>query len=554
MSEVFHVSGVPGAGKTTWLAAQARRWGSEFGFGHIIACSYTRTAAAEIAARDLPLRKDQVGTLHGFAFRALGLVGDDVAESHMDEFNEAFPGYKLSGEALDADEPEAITKASEADNAFANVEILRARMTPLDEWGPHERNFYDNWSRWRDESGYTDFTGFIERALEHCPVAPGNPSAALWDEQQDSSLLELALIDRWSQKMDKTLLAFDSDQALYAWRGADPDGLVEASLALDVEHRRYLTQSYRLPEQVNTIAMHWISRLTHREPKVSLPRVLDDGSVVAGTVRRLGKQTNYAKPEALVADIWEQVEAGRSVMVLGACNYMLTSIMAECRKQAVPYSTLVPKRVGGYGQSSSAKRTTAIDRLLAFLRPQREAWGDDARWYTWDDVALWTEAMRADGLLKHGAKARVQRAAPQVEAPYWELMDNVFDLDEDEIEAVDAGDLDFFEAHLLARRESAFRFPLSIARKRGAALLREEPRLTLSTIHGAKGRQADVVYLLPDISKAGATEWGIGGARKEAVVRQFYVALTRAREELVFVDEVGPYFLSREMFLRPVSS
>ena len=57
--------------------------------------------------------------------------------------------------------------------------------------------------------------------------------------------------------------------------------------------------------------------------------------------------------------------------------------------------------------------------------------------------------------------------------------------------------------------------------------------LTIGTIHSVKGGEADVVYVLPDLSPAQWGQWTKGD--RDALVRLFYVAFTRAREELVLV-------------------
>ena len=63
----------------------------------------------------------------------------------------------------------------------------------------------------------------------------------------------------------------------------------------------------------------------------------------------------------------------------------------------------------------------------------------------------------------------------------------------------------------------------------------EEPRVIIGTIHSVKGGQADVVLVLPDVSRP---SWGWLPWRRisDEVRRLLYVAFTRAREELVLLD------------------
>jgi superfamily I DNA/RNA helicase len=54
----------------------------------------------------------------------------------------------------------------------------------------------------------------------------------------------------------------------------------------------------------------------------------------------------------------------------------------------------------------------------------------------------------------------------------------------------------------------------------------------VGTIHSVKGGQADVVYLFPDLSKAGDAQYHQHGPARDSVIRVFYVGATRARETL----------------------
>jgi superfamily I DNA/RNA helicase len=75
-------------------------------------------------------------------------------------------------------------------------------------------------------------------------------------------------------------------------------------------------------------------------------------------------------------------------------------------------------------------------------------------------------------------------------------------------------------------------FPAHIAaRRRGHALV-DEPRVIVGTIHSVKGGEADIVYLFPDLSKAGDAQYQQRGTPRDSVIRLFYVGVTRARETL----------------------
>ena len=59
------------------------------------------------------------------------------------------------------------------------------------------------------------------------------------------------------------------------------------------------------------------------------------------------------------------------------------------------------------------------------------------------------------------------------------------------------------------------------------------PRIRISTIHRAKGAQADNVCLVTDISKRSRSKWT--SAEQDDEARVFYVGLTRAKQTLHLV-------------------
>ena len=58
-----------------------------------------------------------------------------------------------------------------------------------------------------------------------------------------------------------------------------------------------------------------------------------------------------------------------------------------------------------------------------------------------------------------------------------------------------------------------------------------------AVVHNSvKGAESDVVYVFPDISRAGMREWSGSAAQQASVYRLFYVAMTRARDTLVLAE------------------
>lgn len=66
----------------------------------------------------------------------------------------------------------------------------------------------------------------------------------------------------------------------------------------------------------------------------------------------------------------------------------------------------------------------------------------------------------------------------------------------------------------------------------------EKPRVELSTIHGAKGREADCVILITDLTRASAME---AETDPDTYYRLLYTAITRAKHELCVLEPTGAY-------------
>lgn len=566
----YTVVGPPGCGKTTFLARQVETilekthtpWGT-VDETPVVVCSLTKTAAGEVVRKcgDMAVRLDAkcIGTLHAHAYRSLGcpqiMDGKAIAA-----WNENFPAYALGEVAVDPDEPEwegGATQRGPGDDAREAFDLLRSRQVDRKLYPPHVEIFAQRWADFKKQTDRIDFGDMIEHALEEIETAPGNPQVILADEAQDHSRLEFALLRKWAEAADAMIVVGDAYQALYTWRGAAPEMLLPEDT--DPSRFRILSQSYRVPRTVHSMATKWISQLRGYRPLDYRPRLADvtdpDSDPVEGAVRRSVGTSNEPAPiveEALKLLSQENDEGRpRTVMITASCSYLLQPIVAELRGAGIPFANPWRTRRGDWNPLGGGRGVTMAQRLLSLLAIDPQTTGVDRLW-TWDELHHWTSAAKADGLLIRGAKKRVAEMADEHpnEMPDVETLASI--IEEDRL--IELWDwlggrqtkppttsmrwiCEWFGSKITAAKEKAARYPLRVLSENGVDAITQPPRLFVGTIHSFKGAEADSVFLMPDLSPAGWREWGdetAGG--RDSVVRTFYVAMTRPRQELILCE------------------
>ena len=531
MSE-FRLHGPPGTGKTRALAdVWVPRAVDRYGENKVVISSLTKTAAAEIGSRDLPIPKENIGTLHALAFRALSRP--KIAEGEIAAWNEAEPMFRLSGAKPSVDEPEVARseRGTKGDELMARSQVYRHNQVPTDGWRDDVAIFYRKWRAWMASQGLVDFTGLIEDALEAVDVAPGRPSVFVVDEAQDCSVLELELVRKWSREAEYAVLAGDGDQAIYGWRGASARAFLGPKIP--EENNYHLKQSYRVPRKVHGLATKWISRASYRYAVDYEPRDFEGGvSTCSGSSKNV---------MPVIQDALKAAEEGKTVMILATCGFMLRNTITMLRREGIPFHNQFRPMHGGWNPLRGG-----AGRLISYLRPDPETFPDHFRIWNWSECKRWVDLVRSKDSLKPSGKTMIRHQAKSAETEF-EMMSAVdgracFGEHWDELRDAFASrdPLRWLQDRLLTSKTSLMEYPLRVCEKRGTRSLLEEPKITVGTIHSVKGGQADVVFCYPDLSPSGMRQWTRPGEGRDGIIRTFYVAMTRARERFVAAGRWAP--------------
>lgn len=512
-------------------------------------CSLTKAAAAEIGGRDTGIPQQNIGTLHKFALAASGVGTIADAPKSISRWNEwisaeGHPYLQITSTQPDVDENAAESAwggETLGDQHYGTLQVARARLDPLESLPAEVQNFAGWWNRWTDEEGSLDFTGLLEYCLRYVEAAPGNPSVLMMDEAQDTSMLGMRLLRKWSQAAEHLLIFGDPLQNLYAWAGTDPEAFTTPDIPDAQKH--VLSQSYRVPRAVHAQALRWIEPLQKRlEEQIGRPIVYEPRDA-DGFVGRMDS-AYWKAPEVAVDDAERHLAQGRTVMFLASCSHMLAPLLAILRQRGLPFHNPWRMKRGDWNPFGNRTGTTARERLLSYLRLSDQAW-DDPRLWTPAELWHWVELAEAAGLLLRGAKQAVEAKAkePFATTPLSLAgLEEWFDPEALTEAILGSGEtcLDWLEQHLLPGKRKQMQFPMTVCRRRGPAALRERPRLIVGTIHSLKGSEADVVYIFPDLSQAAMQEWCCRGSGHDGIRRLFYVGFTRARESLYLCGQTSP--------------
>lgn len=574
---IERIYGPPGTGKSTRLTEMIKSYVGEFGPDAILATSFTVTAARSLAAMGLPLPDGQVGTLHSMAYRAVGSFLDVALEPKvLADWNTRAPaGWKITPDPRRGHPDSAVADSAGGsgggDELLAAYDLARSQLLPIEVMPDAVRKFGAAWDEWKTEVEAVDFTDMITLALVHAidgEAAPGTPKILIADEAQDMTPLEIALVLAWGAhpSVVRTIFALDDDQAIMNWRGGNCEPILALGVGIDggpqlgVEVTDTpLGQSWRIPASVHAVAQTWIEESSYRREKDYRPRDVD------GQIYHASASLNDPKTAAAIA---RDVKAGKEVMVLASCEYMLRVVIKHLRELGVPFGNRYRPQEARWNPLRGAKGMTAAERLYRYLVTDDRALGGfmtgphatpggRARLWTGDDVRAWSNllSVRAAGMVR-GAAAVIKHlpagtlGVAQVEGLFPGL-------EEDDLDRALGPDLQWFMDAALPSIKERLVYPELVVRNHGPAALIDPPRCTVGTIHSVKGGQAGraakdgdpavagVVYLSPELSPAAFAEWTLGGRARDNVIRQFYVGLTRTYTSCVILAPTSRYTIPR---------
>ena len=488
-TEMTKVFGPPGSGKTTYLLGVVEKeLAAGVSSARIGYFSFTRKAAHE--ARDRAIEKFPAldakadfpffRTLHSLAFFCLGMSPKDMmgVENYAEFAKEAGISLKTG---LNNDEELNV----KADNPILN-EINLARIKGLDLHTHYNQSAMDiEWfhfefverayRHYKQANSLFDFTDLLEMVVQREEDLP-YLDVVIVDEAQDLSRIQWDLVQKLAKRCKRFYLAGDDDQAVYTWAGAD----VKAFLAFP-GRIEFLTQSHRVPSRIHTLASSIVGRIQNRQEKTWFPKA-EEGEI---------KHYNGFHQVDITTGEW---------LILASTNYMLNDLHNWIKSQGLLFER--------QGRSSIPDKVVEAVVCWERLRAGREISLEQVKTvYSFMAPECITRGHRtlpkANPDILYSMATLTAHHGLQTDSIWHQVLTKI---GTDKIEYLIA----------ILRRGAKF----------------TKPTITLSTIHGAKGGEADNVLLLTDLSPRFATEYA-----KDAdnINRLLYVGITRAKKSLHIV-------------------
>ena len=489
------ILGPPGTGKTTTLLNLVEDFLRDgVDIKKIGYFSFTKKAAWEAAhraeekfmidAKEIPYFR----TLHSLAFRTLGMNKERVMK-HSD--------YRDFG--LQCGIPIKTAWYNDQDGIFnSDNEYLRlinkARVLEMPVLDLYDKNEHQmdierdllylldqQLSKYKQEKGLYDYDDMLERFIQQ-DISPSFDVLFI-DEAQDLSPLQWRMVRALWAKADKTYIAGDDDQAIFRWAGADVDTFI--ALKEEVDQIDTLEQSYRIPGgPIHELSQKIIRNVSNRYDKEYMPR------------QEQGDLTRYS-------DVTQIDMSHGEWLVLSSANYFLDDVKDLCELQ-------------GWYYSHKHKNSVKLDLLLAI-----QAW---EKWRKIEHALPVASIKNIYSYLGDNVTKgyRTGKTFDENEEGYYIeecVSDHGLQTEDVWYKAFAGLDIDTenYIRNMLANKEK----------------ISQNPRITLSTIHAAKGGEADNVLILPDITKSAVDNDDIN---PDELHRLFYVAVTRAKKSLHILE------------------
>jgi len=537
MPKIVKVFGSAGTGKTTFVYEKVLKQKSDDEIGNVVALSFTRAAKEALLKKEPRLKDYQVRTLHSIVFSKLRLTQDEIMTDYdIQEYMDS-RGYPYNPEPnsfLDDDFGEEelgntlLRLWGKLHNEAPKYEVEKGRvhigrfiednydLVKLVGGADAFKRFVVDFKKYQKKKGKLDYDSMLYEGYREGIEVSGQ--ILILDEAQDLSPLMIGILEQNIHNFDEVYILGDDDQTIYtALNGA------LAEYLLNKEGQQIILQkSWRLPKIVLDLSMRYIRLNKNRIDKEIEPRD-------AKGKLRLSKGIPYDELS---------YTADRETFILARHRKGVSRIVRQLERMEIPYKILGSKEDSGGFRSKKGRvlsalkfyqiiRTGEMDRRISGVMLENFL-GMIGQRLTVEIFGKTAEEIIDNYILDKTAKQLIEeypKLANITRVPISFLFgENEFDI--------------------------STKYILRWERRMGKLNLWEKPKITVGTIHQAKGLEAERVVL--DLSMNAKSYQDM---RSEYERRVWFVGMTRAKEELILSSPLSaktPHNTELEILARGV--
>ncbi|MEN3044996.1 MAG: UvrD-helicase domain-containing protein [Candidatus Hydrothermales bacterium] len=536
------VIGGAGTGKTTCLIRRASYLIEVKNFEpeEIIITTFTGKGIDEIKSRLLLFLSKKnylslnVSTLHNLGLQVLytggSRIGFKMEEAKVISRSESFQIIRNNFTDLSQVELEEIIKTISISkiNLLAPDDLLRSDFVWLRKCG----FIYKRYSEILRENNLLDYDDLIfysnlildkyddikERFSE-------NIRCLLIDEFQDLSYGEVSLLKKLREKGGYLFATGDPDQAIYGFKGASTEYIENFERYFENPKIYYLTKSFRIPEHIYDAGLKILSRIKRRKEIFFTPAEKKGERIFVFHAEDEKEEAKFVSKEIKL--LLSQGIKEEKIAVLSRFSYYLKNIQEVLKKENIPfnvqgksrfYMKSIIKALNSYLESVQFGRKNALKKTIKYFLGDKKI-SDDI-------LKLW-KTHQKEKFLKTPFEI-VDEFLEKIN--FYDFLKNLPpDQEKEERESLD----EYFFLLKEYKAKEIKKFLDSFSILESLETDSREGGVFLSTIHGAKGLEFDVVFItgmaesiLPSVQSL--------SKRKELDEerRLFYVALTRSCEKI----------------------
>ncbi|MCS3924906.1 UvrD-helicase domain-containing protein [Methanosalsum natronophilum] len=485
--------GAPGTGKTHNLIQKYLDLSGKHSTKMLI--TFRKSTADSIREQlntvsDQEVTKSEVNTTHGACYQLLG--GKEYAK--LIEAKDFKQFYKDTGFSLQPYNIEHWDVSNGSKSILEAYNWALNTLTPIEEiykypqWGslgvpvPKAVELLNEFEIWREYNGKLLFSDMLYNVYK-TQMSP-NVDYLLVDEFQDFTKLQYEIFKVWAADAEEVVIAGDPLQSIYGFWGASPDYFKDTAFKEIV-----LEQSYRVPKKVWALALQIIKMYGEKAPGIA-PKNID------GSIRTINSGQYLQDPTA-----WEHLT--KRIFHLIRSNYQAHAVAGEMARAGILWK----------GLDGWTPELIELHNTFTFYRENRVL--RDA------DIQI---------LMQHYPKRMFTCIGNEGSLSAQNL--DMFGVGEETIYSVLESDTpgSFISKGLKAEKIN------NALERHPYELDHNSINTYLLTIHGAKGLEADRVFLHTGVTKNIQRTMFINPTEE---ARVWYVGVTRTSDELIIVRDKG---------------